>query len=241
MIEPSIVGGDGSLIIGAVGTIRPGSASGTFDFYNAAGTKVASVNATTGITSLATSTNPAFTMTEGARFYLDGGGTKFFSVSGSLLTFTNMSLAWAGNTQITGTTGLFITSASTNGNYVLGMNTSGSLTSGQFLKFWINNVLKFSQDISGRMDFDVTDSSGTPGAATINKPSGQVSIAAGASSVVVTNSLVSATSIVQPVLQFADATLTFIKTCVPGAGSFTITGNANATANTKVGFTVFNA
>ena len=84
------------------------------------------------------------------------------------------------------------------------------------------------------------DTSATPGAATVNHPSGKVAIAAGASSVVVTNSLVSATSIVTPVLQFVDATLTQILTVVPAAGSFTIRGNANATLATKVAFQVTN-
>lgn len=99
-------------------------------------------------------------------------------------------------------------------------------------KAWISTA--------GRLSFDATDSSGTPGAATINKPSGQVSIASGAASVVVTNSLVSTTSIVVAVLQQVDATLTQILSCVPGSGSFTVTGNATATADTKIGFVVFN-
>lgn len=85
-----------------------------------------------------------------------------------------------------------------------------------------------------------TDASGTPGAATINKPMGKVAIAAGAASVVVTNSLVTADSHVEAVLQFGDATLTQILRVVPGAGSFTVTGNANATAATKVSFKVTN-
>jgi hypothetical protein len=75
-----------------------------------------------------------------------------------------------------------------------------------------------------------TDNTGTPGAATINKPAGRVAIAATASSVTVTNSLVSATSIVLATLQTTDGTLTSIKSVVPGAGSFVITGNAAATA-----------
>jgi hypothetical protein len=58
--------------------------------------------------------------------------------------------------------------------------------------------------------------------------------------VVITNSLVTATSVVVAVLQFVDATLTQILSVVPGAGSFTVTGNANATAATKVGWIVFN-
>lgn len=80
----------------------------------------------------------------------------------------------------------------------------------------------------------------TIGAVVMNKPSGSVNIGAGASSVVVTNSLVTANSIIIPILMFVDATLTSIKSCIPAAGSFTITGNNNATANTKVGFLVIN-
>lgn len=93
---------------------------------------------------------------------------------------------------------------------------------------------------NGAITADTTDSSGTPGAATINKPSGKVAIAIGQSSVVVTNSLVTAASTVLAVLQFVDATATQILSVVPGSGSFTITANANATAATKVAFLVVN-
>ena len=88
--------------------------------------------------------------------------------------------------------------------------------------------------------YDSTDLSGTPGNATINKPSGKVAFAIGASTVVVTNSTVTAASHVICTLQFVDATLTQILTVVPGAGTFTITGNATATAATKVAFLVVN-
>lgn len=92
----------------------------------------------------------------------------------------------------------------------------------------------------GGIQIGLTDSSGTPGAATINRPAGKVAIDAGASSVVVTNSLVTAASLVFCVLQTADGTLTTIRSVVPGSGSFTVTGNANATAATKVAFLVIN-
>lgn len=82
--------------------------------------------------------------------------------------------------------------------------------------------------------------SGIAGAVTINKPAGSVNIALGAASVVVTNSLVTANSVVLVQLAFNDATLTSIKCVVSAAGSFTITGNANATAQTKVNFLVIN-
>lgn len=80
--------------------------------------------------------------------------------------------------------------------------------------------------------------SAAAGAVIINKPAGQAKIALGAASVVVTNSLVTANSIVLAQLATADATLTFIKSVVCAAGSFTVTGNANATADTKVSFIV---
>lgn len=94
--------------------------------------------------------------------------------------------------------------------------------------------------ITGQITAETVDASGTPGAAVINAPTGTVAIAIGADNVVVTNNLVTANSIVIPVLQFVDATLTQILSCVPGPGSFTITGNAVATAATRVSFIVIN-
>ncbi len=95
-------------------------------------------------------------------------------------------------------------------------------------------------DAAGRLSLPATDSSGTPGSVTINSPTGQFAVAAGASSATVTNSSVSATSVVLCVIQSADATLVGIASVVPGAGSFVFTGNAAATAATKVGFVVVN-
>lgn len=94
--------------------------------------------------------------------------------------------------------------------------------------------------ITGQITAETVDASGTPGAAVINAPTGTVAIAIGADNVVVTNNLVTANSIVIPVLQFVDATLTQILSCVPGPGSFTITGNAVATAATRISFIVIN-
>ena len=99
---------------------------------------------------------------------------------------------------------------------------------------------KLAVGASGLVTFDGTDASGTPGAAVINKPKGQVAVAIGESSVVVTNSLVTAASHVVCTLQFVDAGFTQILSVVPGTGTFTITGNAIAVAATKIGFTVFN-
>jgi len=81
--------------------------------------------------------------------------------------------------------------------------------------------------------------SGVTGDQTINNPSGTVNFAATATTIVVTNSLVAATSIVLAVVRTNDTTAV-IKSVVPAAGSFTIRLNAAATAETSVGFIVFN-
>lgn len=82
---------------------------------------------------------------------------------------------------------------------------------------------------------------GVTGAAVINKPAGSVQFAAAAQTLVVTNSLVTANSIIIPSVMSDDATA---KSCVVsaiGAGSFTLKLNAAATAQTKVAFLVVGA
>lgn len=80
---------------------------------------------------------------------------------------------------------------------------------------------------------------GTTGDQTINKPSGTVNIATGNSSITVTNSLVTANSLVFAVVRTNDAAA-IIKNVVPGAGSFVITLNAATGAETSIGFFVIN-
>ncbi|MEN6302488.1 MAG: hypothetical protein ABFD96_07165 [Armatimonadia bacterium] len=85
-----------------------------------------------------------------------------------------------------------------------------------------------------------TDSSATPGNVTNSSPRGRVAVAAAASAVTVTSTLVAATSTVFAVVSSVDATLLEVLRVVPAAGSFTITCNAAATAATKVDFMVIN-
>jgi HAMP domain-containing protein len=80
---------------------------------------------------------------------------------------------------------------------------------------------------------------GTTGAQTINKISGTVNFAAAAASLVVTNSTVTANSIVLATIRTNDATMTSVQ-AVPAAGSFTLYPNAVPTAETSVGFLVIN-
>ena len=79
---------------------------------------------------------------------------------------------------------------------------------------------------------DTTDSTGSPGAATINKISGKSSIAAGASAVTITNSQVATTSRVLVTPNNSDATcLVGEWTAAAGSGSFVVTARkADGTA-----------
>jgi hypothetical protein len=81
-----------------------------------------------------------------------------------------------------------------------------------------------------------TRASTTTGAQTQNALQGTAAIAAGSSSVVITNSLVDANShVTAKVAQAAaDGTLLRVERVLCAAGSFTIFGTANATATTLI-------
>lgn len=98
------------------------------------------------------------------------------------------------------------------------------------------NAFVFNGDI--RLDKTVT-AGGTTGAQTINKPIGSVNFAAGASSLVVTNSLVTTSSVITATVGTNDATMKSVAV-VAAAGSFTLHATAAATAETRVNFQVFN-
>ena len=81
------------------------------------------------------------------------------------------------------------------------------------------------------------------GAQSMAALTGKAAIPAGASSVVITNPLVTAGSKVFAVVAqaAADGTLLRVERVVPATGSFTIYGTANATATTLVDWIVFNS
>ncbi len=81
----------------------------------------------------------------------------------------------------------------------------------------------------------------TPGAVTTTANQGRVGIAAGSSSVVVTNPNVTAESRIFAVVAqaAADGTLLRVERIVPAAGSFTIYGTANATAAVAIDWAIF--
>lgn len=192
--------------------------------------------ATSGARVALTVTTPADTgitaSTEQSDVYLNLASTRTWA-TGALTTqrFVRIAaptIAFAGASTVTTAVTLDIAGAPVAG-------TNATITNAYALR-----VAGGAARFDGSLSLDATDASGTPGAATINKLAGKVAVAIGASSVTVTNSLVTTSSIVLASLQFVDATLTQILSVVPGSGSFTITGNANATDATKIAFVVIN-
>jgi len=99
----------------------------------------------------------------------------------------------------------------------------------------LNDVFKV-----GPIELDRTiTAEGSTGNKTIEKIAGTVRFAAGATTLVVTNPFVDENSLVFAVVKTNDTTA-ILKNVVPAAGLFTIKLNAAATAETEVGFIVFN-
>jgi hypothetical protein len=100
-------------------------------------------------------------------------------------------------------------------------------------------------DVAGAIAFDDLSpdktiiAGGTTGAATINKVAGSVNFAAAATSLVVTNSLVNANSLIIATVMTNDSTMKSASAVV-GSGSFTLHANAAATAETRVAWLVLN-
>lgn len=94
--------------------------------------------------------------------------------------------------------------------------------------------------LTGGINLDKTvTAAGTTGAQTINKTTGTVNFAASATSLVVTNSLVTANSIIICTVCTNDTTMKSVA-AVAASGSFTMYANAAPTAETRVNFLVTN-
>jgi hypothetical protein len=122
-------------------------------------------------------------------------------------------------------------------------NIRGSNTAGTSLALGVENsapTTLFTIANNGKISYLATNTTaGTTGPQTIDRPSGTVNFAIGASALVVTNSLCTIDSIVFATVRTNDATA-YIKNVVPAAGSFTINLGAAATAETSVGFFIIN-
>jgi hypothetical protein len=180
-----------------------------------------------------------------------GGGLRNMlqSVAQTIAQLVGQNVSAAKYTQ-TGTTGPGYTSnvnagqfaffdTNINGGIASGANTMGlSVAGGTAATLTTSAVTLGTQQALGMACY--LDDSATPGNRTVNKARGKNAFAIAAASVVITNSFVTVDSQILCTLEFGDATLTQILRCIPAGGSFTVTGNANATAATKFSWTVIN-
>lgn len=144
--------------------------------------------------------------------------------------------------NISGTLSVSGNVSSTSSSPAVVLNNATTMTSGKLVSIQTGTSEVAGFDYAGHLSLQTGNSSSTAGAATLNTPVGKSKIAASASSVVITNSLVTTSSVVIATINqaSADATLTSIVRVVPAAGSFTIYGNATSTAAVTVNWAVFN-
>ena len=122
------------------------------------------------------------------------------------------------------------------GRIVFSTTRAGGATIFEALRINNQQACIFAADVQFNKTITAT---GTNGAQTINKTAGSVNFAAGASSLVVTNSLVTTSSVIICTLGTNDTTMKSVS-ATAAAGSFTINSNAAATAATRVNFIVIN-
>ncbi len=189
--------------------------------------------------------------TNGARVHFGTGATDFASSDGTWVGFTNLKasqFSFAGvfaNMYVTSGAATLRSLVADGANAVgvritnyPALTASGTKICGFYPDS--DTTLVASVTKAGCYNPQYTDDSANSGNRTVNTPAGANSIAIGSATCTITNSCVSATSIVYCVLQASDATATTILRVVPGSGSFTLTVNATATAATKFGWVVFN-
>ena len=171
-----------------------------------------------------------------------GSGALVFATSPTLTTPTINTAASVGGTWTAAAT--WTLPAHTLGGTVSGGGNQlnnvviGTVTplAGAFTTLTASGSAAFAGDIQFNKTVTAT---GTTTPQTINKTAGSVNFAAADASKVVTNSLVTTSSIIVATVASNDSTMKSVQV-VAAAGSFTIYANAAPTAETRVNFVVIN-
>lgn len=205
-------GASGSIITGTLGGV------GTVFDVSSAGIVTSSVGS--GVNGFACATS-------GCRYDLGTGASDYFDSDGTNPRLGSGTLASASTASAT----LVLTGAA---GACLKWTTVGSVCSdsgGQTL----GGVTTLADSL---VLSSFTDDSATAGARTVNKVRGKNAVAAGASTVVITNSFVAAANQVLVTLEETDTTCLYVRAVAPAAGSFTLTVSANCTADTTFSWVV---
>jgi len=230
----AIYGGTGLTAIPTNGQLLIGNGTGYTLNTLTAGTGLTVTNAAGSITPRITNTgvvagaygsaSSVTTLTVNAQGQLTVAGSVAIAISATQITSGTLSVARGG-------TGLATLTANRipYGNGTAAFQSSANLT-------YNGSIFTAKADIV--VDKTIT-APGTTGAQTINKTTGSVNFAIAAASLVVTNSLVTTSSIILATVGTNDATMRSVQ-AVAAAGSFTLYANAAATAETRVNFLVLN-
>lgn len=232
-------GGDTNIGIGLVpkgsGTVTVTAANGAYALALSDGSItckffIGSDGTTNGIGYGTTSAHPL-------AFFVNNGlfSWKLESVS-SVVWFSAVSASGGGGVRVADGTAA-LPSFSFSGDTDLGIRRNGADDIGIYTGSSVQ-MLGLSA-ASGISTQKTITAGGTTGAQTINKPAGSVNFAAASSSLVVTNSLVTANSVIICTVATNDTTMKSVAV-VAAAGSFTLHANAAATAETRVNFIVIN-
>ena len=234
-VTTPVFGGTGTNVIPTSGQLLIGNFGGAYTvayltanngLFSTVGDGTLAVGiSNTGVTAGAYgSASSVTTLTVNARGQLTVAGSVAIAIATSQITSGTLSVARGG----TGLTTLTVNQIPY-GNGTAAFQSSANLTyDGSIFTAKANIVV----------DKTIT-AAGTTGAQTINKTAGSVNFAIAATSLVVTNSLVTTSSVILATVASNDATIKSVQ-AVAAAGSFTLYANAAATAETRVNFLVLN-
>lgn len=229
-LDNTFIGGNGS------GTLNTTGASNVF-----VGSVTGGANTTGGLNTFignaagelnVSGSENVFIGTQSGGDHTSGNQNTFIGVAageGNLTGAGNVFIGFDAGSNETGDNLLYIDNSNTATPLIFGNFATNALTT--------NGSHRITGDVA--MSKTITPA-GTTGNIIANTTIGNANLAAAATSLTVTNSLVSATSLIFLTPQTADGTCIAFAITGKGAGSFTITANAACTAETSIAFMVIN-